>query len=63
MMSTSNTILVTGGAGFIGSNFILKWIETCGTSVVNLDLLTYAGNPLAIPAMAWCRAIFAMQNW
>ena len=39
------TILVTGGSGFIGSNFILQWIEQEGTSVVNLDKLTYAGNP------------------
>jgi dTDP-glucose 4,6-dehydratase len=38
-------ILVTGGAGFIGSNFILDWIATEGTPVVNLDKLTYAGNP------------------
>lgn len=37
-------ILVTGGAGFIGSNFILQWIEREGTPVVNLDRLTYAGN-------------------
>jgi dTDP-glucose 4,6-dehydratase len=39
------TILVTGGAGFIGSNFILQWIEQEATPVVNLDKLTYAGNP------------------
>ena len=39
------TILVTGGSGFIGSNFILQWIEQEGTAVVNLDKLTYAGNP------------------
>lgn len=39
------TILVTGGAGFIGSNFILQWIAQEGTPVVNLDKLTYAGNP------------------
>jgi len=39
-----NIILVTGGAGFIGSNFILQWIEREGTSVINLDKLTYAGN-------------------
>lgn len=39
-----NTILVTGGAGFIGSNFILQWIEREGTPAVNLDRLTYAGN-------------------
>jgi dTDP-glucose 4,6-dehydratase len=45
MSGPQNTILVTGGAGFIGSNFVLKWIEHSGSSVVNLDLLTYAGNP------------------
>ncbi len=37
-------ILVTGGAGFIGSNFILDWLAAEGTPVVNLDKLTYAGN-------------------
>ena len=45
MTSVRNTILVTGGAGFIGSNFVLQWIESTGTAVINLDLLTYAGNP------------------
>ena len=40
----NNTILVTGGAGFIGSNFVLQWIANCDAHVVNLDLLTYAGN-------------------
>jgi dTDP-glucose 4,6-dehydratase len=39
-----NPILVTGGAGFIGSNFVRRWIATEGTSVINLDSLTYAGN-------------------
>ncbi len=38
------TILVTGGAGFIGANFVLDWVQAEGTPVVNLDLLTYAGN-------------------
>lgn len=38
------TILVTGGAGFIGSNFILDWLAEHDESVVNLDKLTYAGN-------------------
>ena len=38
------TILVTGGAGFIGSNFVLDWLVTTGEPVVNLDALTYAGN-------------------
>jgi dTDP-glucose 4,6-dehydratase len=37
-------ILVTGGAGFIGSNFVLDWIATVGEPVLNLDKLTYAGN-------------------
>jgi len=37
-------ILVTGGAGFIGSNFILDWIATEQAPLVNLDKLTYAGN-------------------
>src|SRR6516162_6561055 len=44
MSETRDTILVTGGAGFIGSNFALRWMESVGTPVVNLDLLTYAGN-------------------
>lgn len=35
---------MTGGAGFIGSNFVLQWLATEGTPVVNLDKLTYAGN-------------------
>ncbi len=37
-------ILVTGGAGFIGSNFVLDWLAGCDETVVNLDALTYAGN-------------------
>jgi dTDP-glucose 4,6-dehydratase len=44
-MPINNTILVTGGGGFIGANFVLSLIEETGVSVVNLDLLTYAGNP------------------
>src|SRR6202162_5615335 len=39
-----NTILVTGGAGFIGSNFILQRMERGSAAIVNLDKLTYAGN-------------------
>jgi dTDP-glucose 4,6-dehydratase len=38
------TILVTGGAGFIGSNFVLDWLAGGGEPVVNVDKLTYAGN-------------------
>lgn len=38
-------ILVTGGCGFIGSAFILQWLQASDEPIVNLDLLTYAGNP------------------
>lgn len=44
-------ILVTGGAGFIGANFVLDWIATEGTPVVNLDKLTYAGNPANLASL------------
>jgi len=37
-------ILVTGGAGFIGANFVLDWIAATGEPVLNLDKLTYSGN-------------------
>jgi dTDP-glucose 4,6-dehydratase len=38
-------ILVTGGAGFIGSNFVLDWLAQSDEPILNLDKLTYAGNP------------------
>ncbi|MDV7391403.1 GDP-mannose 4,6-dehydratase, partial [Arthrospira platensis SPKY1] len=37
-------ILVTGGAGFIGANFVLDWLAASDETVLNLDALTYAGN-------------------
>ena len=37
-------IFVTGGAGFIGANFVLDWLAQGDEPVVNLDKLTYAGN-------------------
>lgn len=40
----NNKILVTGGAGFIGANFVLDWIREVGTPIINLDKLSYAGN-------------------
>jgi len=38
------TILVTGGTGFIGSNFVIDWLRESNEAVINLDKLTYAGN-------------------
>ena len=46
------TILVTGGAGFIGSNFVLDWLARCDEPVINLDKLTYAGNLQNLTSLA-----------
>ena len=43
-MAGNGTVLVTGGAGFIGANFVLDWLSLGLGTVVNLDNLTYAGN-------------------
>ena len=48
----ADAILVTGGAGFIGSNFVLDWLAAGGGPVVNLDKLTYAGNPANLASVA-----------
>ncbi len=45
-------ILVTGGAGFIGANFVLDWLATEGEPVLNLDKLTYAGNLANLATLA-----------
>ena len=45
-------ILVTGGAGFIGGEFVRQWIAEEGSAVVNLDKLTYAGNLESLAAVA-----------
>ncbi|GLR13862.1 dTDP-glucose 4,6-dehydratase [Chitinimonas prasina] len=45
-------ILVTGGAGFIGANFVLEWLKQCDEPVINLDKLTYAGNRDNLQALA-----------
>ena len=45
-------ILVTGGAGFIGANFILDWIAATSEPVVNLDALTYAGNLQSLASLS-----------
>jgi len=44
-------ILVTGGAGFIGSNFVLQWCLHGDEPVLNLDALTYAGNPANLASL------------
>ena len=46
------TILITGGAGFIGANFVLDWLAQSGEAVINLDKLTYAGNPETLTSLA-----------
>jgi dTDP-glucose 4,6-dehydratase len=46
------TLLVTGGAGFIGSNFVHEWLATSDEPVVTLDKLTYAGNPDNLAGLA-----------
>jgi dTDP-glucose 4,6-dehydratase len=45
-------ILVTGGAGFIGSNFVLDWLAASDEPVLNLDALTYAGNAENLASLA-----------
>lgn len=45
------TILVTGGAGFIGANFVLDWLEQSDEPIINLDKLTYAGNPQSLQTL------------
>jgi dTDP-glucose 4,6-dehydratase len=45
------TILVTGGAGFIGSNFVLDWFARGNEPLVNVDKLTYAGNPANLDSL------------
>jgi dTDP-glucose 4,6-dehydratase len=50
-MMKKRPILVSGGAGFIGSNFVLDWIASTGAPLVNLDKLTYAGNPHNLAAV------------
>ena len=48
---TRSKVLVTGGAGFIGSNFVLDWLAQSDEPVVNLDKLTYAGNLANLEAL------------
>ena len=60
---TNLMILVTGGAGFIGGNFVHHWLAAHDENVVVLDKLTYAGNPATIAAaLQGGRAILAQQD-
>lgn len=45
------SILVAGGSGFIGSNFILAWFSQSDEHVVNLNKLTYSGNPFNLESL------------
>ena len=57
-------ILVTGGAGFIGANFIQHWLASERTPVVNLDKLTYAGNPESLAGLKGDeRHVFVKGEW
>ncbi len=55
-------ILVTGGAGFIGSNFVLQWLANEAESLVNLDKLTYAGNPRNLASVSSDRRYKFLQG-
>ena len=63
-------LLVTGGAGFIGSNFVASTIAATGEPIVNLDKLTYAGSLRNLEraarttrATSSCRATSATARW
>ena len=58
----ADAILVTGGAGFIGSNFVLQWLATESSAVINLDKLTYAGNPANLASIAHDRRYKFLQG-
>jgi dTDP-glucose 4,6-dehydratase len=56
-------ILVTGGAGFIGANFVLDWLAQADETVVNLDALTYAGNLQSLaPLQGDARHVFVQGD-
>jgi len=47
------TIFVTGGAGFIGSNFVLDWLQASDETVVNLDKLSFGQRQRKAPFCPW----------
>ena len=56
------TLLVTGGAGFIGSNFVLEALAHGIDRVINLDKLTYAGNPDTVAVLDQCPGHIFVQG-
>ena len=57
------TILVTGAAGFIGSNFVMDWLDNIDENIVSLDMLTYAGNlEKGVPACSACHSPRGLGN-
>ena len=62
-MSTHQTILITGGAGFIGSAVVRQYIEQTDATIVNVDKLTYAGNLESLgPALEHPRHVFEQAD-
>jgi dTDP-glucose 4,6-dehydratase len=56
-------ILVTGGAGFIGANFVLEWLSASSEAVLNVDKLTYAGNLFTLnPLQHNCNHVFVRAD-
>ena len=45
------SVLITGGAGFIGANFVLDWVDHTDEKIINLDKLTYAGNMASLASL------------
>ncbi|NDE24199.1 MAG: NAD-dependent epimerase/dehydratase family protein, partial [Betaproteobacteria bacterium] len=45
------SVLITGGAGFIGANFVLDWVAHTDEKIINLDKLTYAGNMASLASL------------
>jgi dTDP-glucose 4,6-dehydratase len=66
MLNDSSTIVVTGGAGFIGSNFVLEWLEQVGSPIIIPEKLTYAGNLQSLASAEcntqWIDRIYAARG-
>ena len=58
-MTAERPLLVTGGAGFIGANFVLAWLANEAGSVINVDKLTYAGNAASLASADPARHVLA----